>query len=143
MVQALLSAQSAAVLQQPAIGIWIQPRVGSQESFVQALPVLQFSGVPDAHCPCWHVSIPSQTLALPQATPSCTGVLMQPVVGLQESSVHWLLSLQSVGPPLTQVPLLQESLFVQALPSLHEPPLGFAGFEHTPFAGLQVPTSWH
>jgi hypothetical protein len=32
---------------------------------------------------------------------------------------------------------------VQALPSSHVLPLVFAGFEHRPVAGLQVPAVWH
>jgi hypothetical protein len=35
------------------------------------------------------------------------------------------------------------SVWVQAFPSLQVAPLGLAGFEHVPFAGLQVPASWH
>jgi len=35
------------------------------------------------------------------------------------------------------------SVCVHALPSLHELPLGLAGFEHVPVDGLQVPASWH
>jgi len=75
--------------------------------------------------------------------PSCTAVWMHPLVGLHESSVHWSLSLQFVGPPLTQLPLTQASPVVQALPSLHGLPSDLSGLEQTPFEGLQVPTSWH
>ena len=32
---------------------------------------------------------------------------------------------------------------MQALPSLQELPLGLAGLEQVPVAGLQVPASWH
>jgi len=32
---------------------------------------------------------------------------------------------------------------VQGLPSLHDAPSAFAGFEHAPVAGLHVPASWH
>src|SRR5207247_2043277 len=42
-----------------------------------------------------------------------------------------------------RTPLWQVSVGVQALPSLHELPLAFAGFEHVPVAGLQVPAVWH
>jgi hypothetical protein len=42
------------------------------------------------------------------------------VAGLQASSVQALLSLQTRGVPPTQVPLLQVSPVVQALPSLHD-----------------------
>src|SRR5438034_1268517 len=42
-----------------------------------------------------------------------------------------------------QTPLWQLSVCVQALPSLQALPLAFAGFEHVPVAGLQVPAAWH
>ena len=41
------------------------------------------------------------------------------------------------------VPLLQASPLVQALPSSHVVPLGAAGFEQVPDAGLHVPATWH
>jgi hypothetical protein len=42
-----------------------------------------------------------------------------------------------------QVPAWHESAVVQALLSLHEEPLAFAGFEQTPVLVLQVPAVWH
>src|SRR5437879_13840203 len=42
-----------------------------------------------------------------------------------------------------QTPLWQVSVCVQALPSLQALPLAFAGFEHVPVAGSQVPAVWH
>jgi hypothetical protein len=42
-----------------------------------------------------------------------------------------------------QTPAWQVSVWVQALPSLHEVPSVFAGFEHTPVALLHVPAVWH
>ena len=42
-----------------------------------------------------------------------------------------------------QLPFWQESLCVQALPSLQLEPFGLSGFEHTPVDVLHVPTSWH
>ena len=32
---------------------------------------------------------------------------------------------------------------MQALPSSHDVPSAFGGFEHTPLAGLHVPATWH
>jgi hypothetical protein len=32
---------------------------------------------------------------------------------------------------------------VHELPSLHEVPFGFVGFEQVPVAGLHVPARWH
>jgi len=40
-----------------------------------------------------------------------------------------------------QVPPWQVSVCVQAFPSLHAVPFGFAGFEQLPVAGLQTPAS--
>ena len=41
------------------------------------------------------------------------------------------------------LPAWQVSVCVQALPSSQALPSGFAGFEHEPVAGSQVPASWH
>jgi len=38
---------------------------------------------------------------------------------------------------------VQASLTEQTLPSLQLVPLGAAGFEQAPVAGLQVPATWH
>jgi hypothetical protein len=40
-------------------------------------------------------------------------------------------------------PAWQVSDCVHALASLQGEPLGLAGFEHAPLAGLQVPVTWH
>jgi hypothetical protein len=40
-----------------------------------------------------------------------------------------------------QVPFWQLSVCVQPFASLHAVPFAFAGFEHTPVAGLQVPAT--
>ena len=45
--------------------------------------------------------------------------------------------------PPVHVPPWHVSVCVQALPSLHALPSGFAGFEHVPVAGLHVPGLWH
>src|SRR5437867_2047535 len=47
------------------------------------------------------------------------------------------------GLPPVQTPAWQMSVRVQALPSLHAMPSGFAGFEQVPFEGLHVPAAWH
>jgi hypothetical protein len=84
--------------------------------------------------PAWHA--PSTT-QLPG-----DGVKVQVPSPLQVSAVQASPSLQAyVVPP--QVPVLHTSFFVQAFPSLHEVPSLFAGFEHRPVAGLQVPAAWH
>jgi hypothetical protein len=100
---------------------WTQPpgtpkAAGLQESFVQGLLSSQLSGAPPLQVPPPHVSF------VVQAFPSLQGAVLfaftQPVAGLQESSVHELLSLQlGAGPPL-QVPPPHVSFVVQAFPSL-------------------------
>jgi hypothetical protein len=45
--------------------------------------------------------------------------------------------------PPEHAPLWQVSVWVQALPSLHEVPFAAAGLEHWPVAGLQLPATWH
>src|SRR5438034_116185 len=54
------------------------------------------------------------------------------------------MAVHTTGLPPTQVPFWQESVCVQALPSLQAVPLAFGGLvEHVPVAGSQVPASWH
>src|SRR5207244_163850 len=109
-VQALPSLHGSVLL------AWTQPVVGLQLSSVEGLPSSQVGAGPPTHCP------PLQVSLVVQALPSVQGSVLlpwrQPVVGLQLSSVHRLLSSQlSAGPP-THRPPLQASLVVQALPSV-------------------------
>jgi hypothetical protein len=54
-----------------------------------------------------------------------------PVAGLQTpASWHASLAVQTTGAPPAQPPAWHESPCVQALPSSHVVPSGFAGFEH-------------
>ena len=108
-------------MQQPSTGAWTQApvpfmAVGSQLSAVHTMPSSQLGGVPETQSPVWksQVSRPSQ---------------------------KWPLS-QTLATP-TQLPSLQASFRVQGLLSVHSVPSGFAGFEHVPFAGSQVPATWH
>src|SRR5205814_2748859 len=50
---------------------------------------------------------------------------------------------RSTGLLPVHTPLWQVSVCVHALPSLQTLPLAFAGFEHVPVAGLQLPAVWH
>jgi hypothetical protein len=50
---------------------------------------------------------------------------------------------QTTGFEPTHAPLWQESLCVQAFPSLHVVPFAAAGFEHVPVLELHVPATWH
>jgi hypothetical protein len=52
-------------------------------------------------------------------------------------------SAQVRGGPGTQVPPLQVSVVVQALPSLQDVPFVAGGLEQVPVGGSQVPATWH
>jgi len=126
-VQALPSLHGALLL------VWTQPVAGSQPSSVQPLPSLQFGAGPPMQRP------PLQASLVVQALPSLHGSVLlpwtQPVVGLQLSSVQRLSSSQFGAGPPTQLPWLQVSLVVQALPSVQ----GAVLFVCTqPVDGLQV-----
>src|SRR5262249_56620662 len=72
------------------------------------------------------------------------GFEQTPVVASQvPTSWHWSVVVQVAGFAPTQAPAWQESLCVQAFPSLQLVPSAFAGFEQTPVVASQVPTSWH
>src|SRR5207245_10110195 len=74
----------------------------------------------------------------------CAGFEQGPVPGVQVPPVsHWSEAVQTTGVLPLHTPLWQVSVCVQALPSLQVLPLAFAGFEHVPVAGLQVPAVWH
>jgi hypothetical protein len=96
---------------------WAQPLDGLQLSSVQGLLSLQFADAPGTHAPPLHVS------AVVQALPSLHGAVLEvcahPVAGLQPSSVHTLLSLQSGGGPPVQDPPLHVSFVVHKFPSSH------------------------
>jgi hypothetical protein len=107
-------------------GVLEHPKTALQLSVVQTLPSLQVSGVPPVQTPAWQVSAPLQTVPSAHAVPFRTGVLAQPVAGLQLSEVQTLPSLQLSGVPVVQVPLWQVSTPSQTSPSLHDEPFGTA-----------------
>jgi len=117
-------------LQVPAVWHW------SEAVQTTALPV---------HTPLWQVSVCVQALPSLQALPLVFGGLEHvPVVGEQVPATwHWSEAVQATGLLPAQTPLWQVSVCVQALPSLQVLPLAFAGFEHVPVAGSQVPAVWH
>ena len=106
---------------------------------------LQTTGVSPVHVPAWQVSLRVQALPSSQLVPSdLAGLEHAPVVGLQvPASWHWSGAVQTTGLAPVHAPAWQVSLRVHALPSSHVVPLGFAGLEQAPLAGLQVPASWH
>ena len=108
-VHALPSLQAAELL------VWTQPVAGLHESSVQPLESLQASAGPPAHAP------PLQVSDVVQASPSLHGatlsVCMQPVPGMQESSVQGLPSSQLNGDDPAQAPPEQTSPVEQGSPS--------------------------
>ncbi len=86
-----------------------------------------------------------QALLSLQAVPlAAAGLEQAPVEGLQVPAVwHWSEAVQVTGLLPVQVPLWQESVWVQALPSLQEVPFAAAGFEQAPVEVLHVPAVWH
>src|SRR5262245_18173978 len=99
-VQLSLSLQGAELL------VWVQPEAVLQPSSVHGLPSLQLGAGPPTQLP------PAQASPVVHALPSLHGSLLftcvQPVAGLQPSSVQMLLSLQLTPLP-PQVPLVHTS----------------------------------
>src|SRR3954463_8246787 len=102
-------------------------------------------GFVPAQAPTWHESLCVHALpSLHDAPFVFAGFEHVPFAGLHTPmSWHWSLAAQTTGVPPTQAPALHVSNWVHALPSLHEAPSIFAGFEQTPVPGLQIPASWH
>ena len=65
------------------------------------------------------------------------------VVSQEPTLWHWSDAVQVTGLAPVHVPDWQASVWVQALPSLHDVPFALAGLEHWPVAESQVPASWH
>src|SRR6185295_13082380 len=102
-------------------------------------------GAPPVQTPAWQESPAVQALPSLQGVPfGAFGLEQRPVPGLQVPATwHWSLAVQTTGFEPVQAPPWQVSVCVQALPSVQVVPSGAAGFEHTPFAGLQTPATWH
>jgi hypothetical protein len=116
----------------------VQPLAGVQPSVVHAFPSLQTSPVPAVQVPFWQVSAPLQRFESAHDVPFVTGVVVQPVAGLQPSVVHTLPSLQTIGVPAVQTPAWQVSAPLQRFPSGHAVPLGTTALLHTPAAQVSV-----
>ncbi len=104
----------------PAVaGAWAHAWVfTSQESTVHGLPSLQSFPTVAWHCPLVQALADEQSLPSSQVVPLVTFACAQPLAGLHESVVQTLLSSQETAAPAWQVPALQVSPCVQALPSL-------------------------
>ena len=110
--------------------VFWHPLVALHVSVVHTLLSLQLSAVPAAQMPPWQVSAPLQTVASAHGVPFRTAVFWQPNVGLQESEVQTLESLQLRVVPGAQVPDWQVSAPLQTLPSLHDVPFVTFVFTH-------------
>src|SRR5207247_1828507 len=97
------------------------------------------------HVPAWQVSVRVQALPSLQAAPSgFAGSEHVPVAGSQAAAEwHWSAAAQTTRFVPVHVPAWQVSVRVPAVPSLQAAPSGFAGLEHVPVAGSQVPAAWH
>jgi hypothetical protein len=110
---------------------------------------LQLTGVPALHAkmPRSQVSTPLQALPSSQSAllrhPQALGSNVHwPVVLLQLSAVHTILSSQMrAGPP--QTPLVHVSGVEQNLPSSHGVPFALFGLLQAPVLELHVPALWH
>ena len=75
---------------------------------------------------------------------AAAGLEQEPEAGSQVPATwHWSLAEHVTGFDPVHVPLLHESVWVHALPSVQAVPSGAAGFEHVPVPGLHVPAAWH
>src|SRR2546422_569814 len=87
---------------------------------------------------------PPRSTLFPSTTLFRSGFEQMPVPVLQVPATwHWSEAVQTTGLEPVQVPLWQEAVCVQALPSSHAEPFAFDGFEQMPVPVLQVPATWH
>jgi hypothetical protein len=86
-----------------------------------------------------------QALPSLQELPLAFGGLEQAPVAESHvpASWHWSEAVHTTGLAPTHAPAWQVSVWVQALPSVQEAPLAFAGFEQAPVLGSHAPASWH
>jgi hypothetical protein len=123
-----------------------RPVGGSHDpGFWQGLPLPHTTRLLPRHVPVEHVSVRVHMLPSLQVVPSALfGFEHAPVEVLQvPTEWHWSNAVQTTGLVPLQVPLWQESVVVQALPSLQATPFAFTGLEQVPFEVLHTPTSWH
>ena len=106
---------------------------------------MQVTGFVPAQAPLWQLSVWVQASPSLQAEPSAlTGVEHTPLAGAHvPGEWHWSNAVQVTGFAPAHVPLWQESVCVQASPSLQAVPFAIGGEEQTPVAGAQVPARWH
>src|SRR5712691_2764191 len=122
---ASFAVQASPSLQGAALSRWTHPLAGLHESSVHGFRSSQLSGPPPAHAPSLQASDVVQALA--SSHDPAFAAWTHPVAGLQESSVQGLLSSHSTGDP-AQIPPVQTSFAVQALPSSQGERSAFTGF---------------
>jgi hypothetical protein len=116
--------QASPSLQGALLALWTQPLLASQLSVLQGLLSSHSPAAPGTQAPPLHASPVVQ--ALPSLQVASPGRAVQPVLLSQLSMVQGLLSSHAVALPPPQLPSAHCSALVQALPSLHGPPLGLA-----------------
>ncbi len=97
------------------------------------------------HAPAWHVSVCVHAFASLQGVPSGLGAFTHRPLDGSQTDASWQASPgveQVIAWPPPQTPAWQASSKVHMLPSLQDEPSGFAGFEHIPVDGSQVPAMW-
>src|SRR5438093_171441 len=106
---------------------------------------VQMTGLDPVHVPFSQVSVCVQALSSLQVVRlGFAGFEHCPVAVSQVPATwHWSCAVQTTGLEPVHVPLSQVSLCVQALPSLHAVPLGFAGFEHWTGGASCRAGTWH
>ena len=92
------------------------PLAAAGNAHIPLVQRLDVHGLPSLH-----------SLALVQDAQPAIGVVVQPLVGLQESVVQLLPSLQTSAVPALQLPDWHVSAPLQTLPSPHAVPLAAAG----------------
>jgi hypothetical protein len=128
------------------LGLEHTPVDGSQvPARWHASRAVQVTGLDPVHVPLWQESVWVQALPSLQEVPSFAfGFEHMPVdVSQVPATWHWSRAEQVTGLDPVHVPLWQESVWVQALPSLQAVPLVALGFEHMPVDVSQVPATWH
>jgi hypothetical protein len=125
-------------LHETVLFVCTQPEPGSQLSSVHRLLSLQSGAGPPTQAPPEHASPVVQPF--PSLHETVLFACTQPEPGSQLSSVHRLLSLQSVAGPGAHAPPEHVSFVVQAFPSLHGAPFAlFAAGASLLFPDSTVP----
>ncbi len=103
------------------------------------------TGLPPTQIPPWQVSVCVHSLPSLQVEPLGFAGLEHLPLEVSQLPALWQssLALHTVAFAPMQTPFWQESVLVQALPSVQPVPLPLIGLLHTPVAELQVPASWH